>query len=412
METQRPREARPFYSWPAFLAAVVAVLVPLVAAAQPATNLERATAFYQTRDRVERPQAGWQALPEGLRDLRAATCGECHTAIYEEWRVSTHALAWSDRQLQAEMAKSGNRWLCNNCHTPLLEQMESWVVELENGDVERPLYVDNPGFDAGFRDEGITCAACHVHDGAVEGPTGTPTAAHPTRKADRFAGAEICLTCHQAVRSYPGKEFICVFETGAEWRDSPYGVAGQACQVCHMQPVTRPQADGEPPRPGRRHWWPGAGIYKVEGIGPPLDQLGPGLGVDVKATAEGLVVQLSNSAAGHLLPTGDPERFILVEVVFLDADQRPIGEPHHERIGQTWEWWPAPRKLADNRLAPLETRELRLSRPAAAAAWSLAATSHRIGAEAVEYHGLEGYPASRVTHELQGDFPPRADRPG
>ena len=303
------------------------------------------------------------------------------------------------------MAKSGNRWLCNNCHTPLLNQMESWTVELIDNDVERPLYSSNPAFDPAFRDEGITCAACHVRDGAVEGPTGIQTAAHPTRKADRFADEAICLTCHQAVRSYPGKEFICIFETGAEWRDSPYGKANQPCQSCHMQPVTRPQAVGEAPRPGRRHYWPGAGIFKVEGLGPPLEQLGAGLGVELEAKSNELVLRLSNSAAGHLLPTGDPERFILVEVEFSDRQGRTVGETYQQRIGQTWEWWPAPRRLADRRLAPFEVREIRIPRPEAADRWTLVAASHRISAEAIEFHDLAGYPSSRVTHERHGDFP-------
>ncbi|MCH7666650.1 MAG: hypothetical protein IH936_12060 [Acidobacteria bacterium] len=376
-----------------------------IGAAQEPGNLERALAFYRTRPRVERPQAGWQRLPDGLRDLRAATCGECHSAIYDEWLVSTHGQAWTDRQLQSEMAKSGNRWLCNNCHTPLLNQMEVWAVELSDGDVEKPLYVENPVFDSAFRDEGITCAACHVRDGAVEGPTGIQTKAHATRKTERFTEEVICLTCHQAVRNYPGKDFICIFETGAEWRESPYGQAGQPCQSCHMQPVTRPQAIGEAPRSGRRHYWPGAGIFKVEGLGPPVDQLGAGLGVEVEATSDELVVRLSNSAAGHLLPTGDPERFILVEVDFSDSQKRAVGETYRERIGQTWEWWPVPRKLADDRLAPLEVRELRIPRPETAAAWTLVATSHRISAEALEFHDLADYPSSRVTHERMGDFP-------
>jgi hypothetical protein len=374
-------------------------------AAGETDGLKRALAFYETRPRVERPQAGWQETPTGLADLRAATCGECHAEIFAEWRVSTHAQAWTDRQLQAEMAKSDNRWLCNNCHTPLLEQMETWAVGLVDGDVERPRRVPNPAFDAAFRDEGITCAACHVRDGAVEGPSGIQTDAHPTRKAERFGDERICLTCHQAVRRYAGKDFICIFETGAEWRESPYGRADQPCQSCHMQPVTRPQAAGAPPRPGRRHYWPGAGIYKVAGFGPPLEQLGAGLGVEVEATRTALLLQLSNSAAGHMLPTGDPERFIRVEVELFDDRGRPIGEVHEERIGQVWEWWPEPRKLADHRLAPLEVREITIPRPPTAARWALTATSHRISAEALAYHDLDGYPSSRVTHELTGAFP-------
>ena len=120
-----------------------------------------------------------------------------------------------------------------------------------------------------------------------------------------------------------------------------------------------------------------------------------------------ITLKLSNSAAGHMLPTGDPERFIQVEVRFSDEDGRTVGETHRERIGQTWEWWPAPRKLGDNRLAPLEARTIRIGRPHGASKWSLVATSHRISPEAAQYHGLDGYPASRVTHQRRGDFPAR-----
>lgn len=366
-------------------------------------DLERSRAFYESRPLEERPQAWWQEVPEGLEDLRAASCGECHPDIYEEWRVSTHGQAWTDRQFQVEIAKSENRWLCRNCHTPLMNQMPLWAVGLEQDDVERPAYVENVAFDPELRDEGITCASCHVRDGAIEGPTGIATDAHPTRRAERFDDETICLTCHQAVRRYPGKDFICVFETGSEWREGPY--SARPCQACHMQAVFRPQAVGEPPRHGRRHYWPGAGIYKVEGVGPPLDQLGFGLGVEVESDAELLTVTLSNGAAGHLLPTGDPERHITVEVSFLDAAGDSLGAPHQERIGQVWEWWPEPRKLSDNRLEPFEERIVTIDRPLGATVWSLVATSHRISQEVIDYHRLHGYPSSRVTHRLTGALP-------
>lgn len=364
-----------------------------------------AEAFYASRPPVERPIAGWQEAPAGLEDLSAASCGECHRAIYDEWRVSTHAQAWTDRQFQAERGKSGNRWLCNNCHTPLLNQMEGWAVGLEDGDVERPRYVANPAFVPALRSEGISCAGCHVRDGAVEGPTGRDTKAHPTRKAGRFAGSEICLTCHQAIQRYEGKDFVCVFDTGEEWAAGPYGPDGsnQSCLTCHMPAVTRPLAAGSPPQSGRHHDWPGAGIYKVEGFGPPLDRLGPGLSVTAAARSDAVRVEYANSGAGHRLPTGDPERFVQIEIEFLDAAGQIVGT-WSERIGQVWKWWPEPEKLADNRLAPLETREALVPRPTGAVTWRLTATSHRIGQEALDYHDLAGYPAARITHRLDGRF--------
>ncbi len=388
---------------PSLLGALLAV--PTVSAGSAlAENLEEARLFYASRAREERPQVDWQEVPRGLSDLRAASCGSCHPAIYDEWRLSTHAQAWTDRQFQAEFTKSGNRWLCNNCHTPLLNQMESWAIGLIDDDVERPIYTANQAFDAAFRAEGITCAACHVREGFVEGPTGVGDSAHLTRKSARFLNESICLTCHQAARSFAGKDFICVFETGREWREGPYGAQGHTCQFCHMQPVTRAQSRDSPERPGRRHYWPGAGIYKEESFGPPRDQLGTGLGVEVTAEPAALVLKLINAWAGHLLPTGDPERFILVEVHFLDPEGRPVGDAYRERIGQTWKWWPEPEKVSDNRLAPFEVRQVRVARPAGASGWSVVASSHRISAEAIRYHDLESYPASRVTHRLEGRF--------
>ncbi len=383
---------------------ILALSATLLSGSSPPQELEEARRFYSGRPRVERPQAGWQAVPRGLTDLRATSCAGCHTAIYEEWRVSTHAQAWTDRQFQAELAKSGNRWLCANCHTPLLNQMESWAIGLVEDDVERPLYTPNPDFEADFRAEGITCAACHVRDGTVEGPTGVSTPAHPTRQSSRFTDESICLTCHQAVRSYPGKDFICIFETGQEWREGPYGQAGHTCQACHMQPVTRPQAEDAPARPGRRHYWPGAGIPKEAGRGPPLDQMPPGLGIEAVAETDALILRLMNASAGHMLPSGDPERFIRVEVRFADGEGAAVGDAHRERIGQTWKWWPEPQKVGDNRLAPLEVRKVRIRRPPGAVTWSAVASSHRIGQEALEYHQLDGYPASRITHTLKGRF--------
>ena len=376
------------------------------AAATPTlAELIRAQNFYAERFREEQPQAGWQNLPAGLSDLRASTCGRCHQEIYKEWQVSTHAQAWSDTQFQSEITKSENRWLCNNCHTPLLNQMEAWVVGLEDNDVEKPVYTANTEFEPEFRGEGITCAACHVRDSFVEGPTGVTTEAHPTRRSERFTSASICLSCHQAVRSYPGKDFICVFETGDEWREGPYGKAQQSCQVCHMQPVERPMAEGSPPRSGRRHYFPGSGIYKRTDFGPPLDQLAPGLGITTSETQDTFVIQLENSFSGHYLPTGDPERFIQVEVTFFDGSGETTGPIYTERIGQVWKWWPEPVKLDDTRLAPLESREIRFQKPPSALRWSVIARSHRISDEAAIYHHLVDYPSSRITHELVGQFP-------
>jgi len=135
-----------------------------------------------------------------------------------------------------------------------------------------------------------------------------------------------------------------------------------------------------------------------------LDQLAPGLGITTSTTPDALVVLLLNSFSGHSLPTGDPERFIEVEVSFLDDAGEPTGPTYTERIGQVWKWWPEPVKLSDNRLAPLESREIRLQIPSSAKRWVVTARSHRISNEAAQFHDLGEYPRSRVTHELEGNI--------
>lgn len=51
--------------------------------------------------------------------------------------------------------------------------------------------------NAELQNEGVTCAVCHVKDGAIEGSYGAKTDAHPNRKDARFTdGSGVCRRCH------------------------------------------------------------------------------------------------------------------------------------------------------------------------------------------------------------------------
>ncbi|MCP4803853.1 MAG: hypothetical protein GY884_00760 [Proteobacteria bacterium] len=371
-------------------------------------DLAKAQAFYASRPEYEQPLGTGLTPVPGLPDLSADTCGACHTEIYDEWKVSTHAAAWTDPQLQAEMQKSENRWLCRNCHTPLLVAHEQWAVGLEDDDVERPLLVDNPSFDASLRDEGITCAACHVREGTIVGPglatPDAPSAAPHAVQADPdFTSEKVCTRCHQATATYPGKSFVCTFNTGEEWKAGPYDEEGTNCISCHMPPEDRPAANGGLERTVARHWWRGAGIAKHAGVHPPDEANPPGLELEAEWADVGGVPKLTltatNANAGHMLPTGDPERWVQLDVVFLDAGGETVGTWDF-RIGQTWEWHPLPKKLDDNRLAPRATRTFQIDVPVTAASAKVTASSHRMSPETVAYHDLGDYPISVVTHGL------------
>ena len=389
---------------------IATVSTPSALGLSPEELLEKTTAFHAGRPRYERP-LGVGGPVEGLADLSAATCGTCHRAIYEEWRVSTHAHAWVDPQFQAEITKSGNRWLCLNCHTPLLVQHDTWPIGLTDGDVERPVLVSNPGFQDALREEGITCASCHVRDGAIVGPGLGGEAPHPVVVDTSLRGPEPCLRCHQAVATYPGKSFVCVFETGDEWEAGPYPAEGKACSDCHMPAVERPAAAGGPVRTVRRHWWRGAGIPKVAGVHPPREANPPGLGLAAEQRDGMLRVVASNARAGHALPSGDPERWIVVRAVF-EAGGTPVGAPWETRFGQVWSWHPVPERRSDNRLLPREERVFSVPIPETATAVTLTAESHRMSEENAAYHGLTDYPLSIETHRLERTLTPRSSPPG
>ena len=112
--------------------------------------------------------------------------------------------------------------------------------------------------------------------------------------------------------------------------------------------------------------------------------------------------RIENRHAGHLLPTGDPERFLLVTARARDASGAVLAE-RIERFGAVWEWSPQPRKTSDNRLAPREARVLSLEVPATGTgglSLELEASKWRISEENLRYHQLEGRTvAGRVFHK-------------
>lgn len=359
-------------------------------------------AFYASRPVFEQPFAG-QRVPKGLKSLSAAECGSCHVQIYREWRQSVHAQAWDDPQFRAELAKQpGVSWLCINCHTPLVNQLDSLVVRLEAGDVERPVKRANPRHDAALRDEAITCASCHVRDGAVEGPFGGTKAPHATRLNPALRSAEFCLRCHQALQSYPGKTFVCTFDTGSEWKAGPFAAAGTVCQDCHMPPVERALVEGGPVRRVGMHGWIGSHLRKGSETNLALwDSLAARRPVGVELRADTLVrvgpggvvewnVRVVNANAGHMLPTGDPERAVIVTLACLAGNGDTLAA-EQTRFGQKWQWWPEPKKLADDRLAPGTERTLTLRLdPAPLGAWTLVATAvnERISDTNADFHRL------------------------
>jgi hypothetical protein len=400
---------------------VAGVLTSFLAVAA-AVRLSAAPAdFYATRPVYERPFPA-QRVPRGLTSLSARECGRCHAAIYREWQQSVHAQAWADGQFQAEFQKQpGVQWMCINCHTPLRNQLDSLVVTLRDADVERPVRRANPEFDAALKSEAITCAVCHVRDGVVEGPFGDTKAPHAVRYNPAFRSPDLCLRCHQAVQAYPGKNFICTFETGDEWRAGPYAKRGVSCQGCHMPAELRALAPGGATRLTGLHGWIGSHLRKGGETAPALwdsmaSRLAPGVALwadpaprAAAGTRAEWRVRAVNASAGHRLPTGDPERSVWIELAAVGAAGETLSFAGH-RIEQRYQWTPVVRKLADDRLAPGEstTVTLRYRVPRGAYRLIARAINSRISDANADYHHLPpSYPRRAEVARVERSVPAR-----
>ncbi|MGB5694986.1 MAG: multiheme c-type cytochrome [Polyangiales bacterium] len=401
---------------------------------KPMTVVERGLAFYGTRVYYEQPVVATE-VPEGLKDLTAETCGVCHQAIYEEWSVSTHRRAWlDDAQFQKELAKSRGvgdpsrgdvSWLCVNCHTPVVAQLENLVVRLGNGRISEPEYAGNPTFDRALQLDAVTCATCHVRNGIIYGPFGDTNAPHPTAKDDALRGVGVCIRCHEAERLYTSENLGCFFSTGREWAESSYSKTGQTCQSCHMPEVERTLAAGfgTPIRMTRRHWFGGSLIPKkpeyeaevaplrevygngltitLQEVTPELRTLAaqaPALAPEDQAVAvkksiacdrcrDEIAVVITNDRAGHYMPTGDPERHIDVEVA-VRVGRKAVARTW-TRIGSRYAWWPEIELLADTRVPPGEQRVLIVPVPSEGEV-EVVATKARMYRQAFDYHHLKG----------------------
>ncbi len=409
----------------------------------PEDAVERAWAFYDSRPYFQRPKPPTE-VPAGLPDMRAETCGACHGEIYEEWKLSTHRRAWlDDAQFQAELAKSRSAhnpdsdddvgWMCVNCHTPMMNQLDQLVVGIEDADIGQPVYVDNPEFDETMQQEAITCATCHVRDGTVYGPFGDTDAPHPTAKDPNLLSEQTCTQCHQAQAEWPKRNLGCYFTTGDEWEGSTHAQTDQTCQSCHMPEVTRKLAEAfdRPERKTRRHWFGGSLIAKhpkfkeeleplrkvygtgieIELIEPPADAEPAGepdpeynegsTRCDTDEPCRRLWVRLTNKNAGHNFPTGDPERHADIEVVARSNGGEVIARAK-DRIASRYEWWPEIKKLTDNRIAAGDHHDIVLEVPASEESFTVEIVGHkyRMYKEAFEHHELEGkYVRGRQFHE-------------
>jgi hypothetical protein len=301
------------------------------------------------------------------------SCRDCHgQTIYDQWVNGSHALGLRNARFKT-MYNGTN---LNGEQSPLT----TYTTHRDYGriplrpDENQPYY--GPGFKLDFPDSAGNCATCHLPTLAIENPYGSdpnkaagvdaqgshcdfchkiaavkldPTTGQPyenmpgimsielmrpSPEKQIFFGpyddvdvgpdsflplmkqSEICAPCHQA--SFWG---VPIYQSFAEWKDSPYPDEGKTCQSCHMKP------DGK-----TTNFAPGRGGLERDPETIPTHDF-PGV-VDetllqntaemmVTAEREGdrvlAVVKVTNTEGGHHIPTDSPLRQIFLIVTATDA---------------------------------------------------------------------------------------------
>jgi nitrate/TMAO reductase-like tetraheme cytochrome c subunit len=223
----------------------------------------------------------------------AATCGECHKQIYEEWSSSQHAYSSISPMFQKfeqkfqKLTQGTVGTFCVRCH----QQVGTQLGEAR----EAPLWARSQ-----ISREGVSCITCHrvkeqygkvngerrVEPGKIYEPvygsgeksvikkvladketysvkTGKDGRGNDIHKGmitnDQITKSEFCVSCHQVAVNL-GIKLEIVWD---QYRDSPARKAGVTCQNCHMGKVpgmskgyaTAPSAivGGKEINPGRKH---------------------------------------------------------------------------------------------------------------------------------------------------------------
>lgn len=364
-----------------------------------------------------------------------ATCGQCHTEIYEQWSETILSQAYLDPFYRAEMEEAVEATdgalsaFCIKCHSPI------GVMAGEH------LPVDGSNMsDVAVR--GVSCDFCHTItglDGISNGNyLNTPgpikrgpfddsvSPAHGTAYSILHTRSEICGICHDIYQPTTG---VRLEATYFEWREGPYGKQGITCQDCHMTPgpgVTKPnpgKAAIQGPERGHiytHHFVGGNALYgnfelAVERLRAaaqlafePPAELAPG------QTAN-LSVIVRNVGAGHYLPTSLTYiREMWLDVAVNDADGNQLAakqvmyntilenaEGIHDGSVPSWE---AVAIYSDYRIPPgeqvIETVEMDIPADARGPLHVEAVLNYRSASpEKTAKYGLPEFPIIEMTRE-------------
>jgi len=298
-----------------------------------------------------RPSAQVLAYP-------AIRCAECHNKMHDEWTTSAHARAAQGplyRKMREQARDLGAG--CDDCHAPLAKRLPAGDLAIA---------------------EGVTCEVCHNIKAVSARSAGAGFELHLDRvkygplcdAKDHYfhrmgcsplhGQGELCAGCHLYYRALPGGGELPVYTEYEEWHEGPY--QARECQSCHMPGARVEVADGAGVRDGvGHHGW----------LGEQKDLRQRALAASAVVTAVGdrlrIDARVENVGAGHAVPSGQPERRIVVRATALAASgskhaatERAFGRILVDAAGKPAPFYAATRVLSDDRIPPGQVREARL----------------------------------------------------
>lgn len=184
---------------------------------------------------------------------------------------------------------------CRSCHAPTL---------IHQGK-EKPVA---PTLREGNREDGVSCASCHLDkEGNVRGKFDL-SAPHPTVQDPLFTparSADLCAACHQADAMAPNQQTV------SEWKADFAPKDPRTCQDCHMPQTRRRLSEIFSDRPERmigKHLFAGGHSVSM------LKEAAVLVVEQDPADPRTIQIGVTNRGAGHSFPTGHGPRGVLLSV--------------------------------------------------------------------------------------------------
>lgn len=262
------------------------------------------------------------------------SCGHCHAEIYREWDASAHAHSASGRFLELYDEAGGRGWsllderpdasgVCAACHAPTATLTEALDLRRANGVTARGVHCDfcHKVADADLAGVGTTHGRFgfqllrpslgQLFFGPLDDVDRGEDAYAPVYRESRY-----CAGCHEG--TVLG---VHVYGTYSEWLTSPARRQGKQCQTCHMAPTGRftnmaPDRGGierDPQTLANHRFFDGSQEAMLRRC----------MKLEISAHRDNTVrleVRVRADDVGHHVPTGFPDRHLVLIVEAFDAD--------------------------------------------------------------------------------------------